>query len=260
VDLSERGAADAPRHPWEVARARFFVALLAGEGCLAHERWLDVGAGDAWFSTQLLAASSPGHRVVAWDAFYSPEDLAVTPADPRLSLVADQPDERFGGLLLMDVVEHVADDVEFVRSIVQQNLEPDGSVLVTVPAYQRLFSAHDVALGHYRRYHPDQCRALLAAADLRVVRQGGLFQTLLAARGALVLAERLRGRATRRDDRGPDSPQSGQRGIGSWSGGERLGRAIAAGLTLEARVSRAVARRGRSIPGLTYWALCTGPE
>lgn len=252
MDLSERGAADAPRHPWEIARAAFFVGVLAREGCLERTTWLDVGAGDAWFSRQLLGAGSPQHRVVAWDSFFTPDELAAPTPDPRLRLVADQPDERFEGILLMDVVEHVADDRGFLRGVVEQNLAPGGVVLVTVPAYQRLFSAHDVALRHYRRYHPSECRALLVATGLRIERQGGLFHSLLVARAASVAIERARTKLqpSRRQARGGH-------GIGAWSGGERLGRAIVRGLGYEVRLSRALSRRGHTVPGLTYWALCT---
>ena len=44
------------RHPWEVARARFFIRLIQRLGLPAvTDGWLDVGAGDAWFAQQLLA-------------------------------------------------------------------------------------------------------------------------------------------------------------------------------------------------------------
>ncbi len=55
---------------------------------------------------------------------------------------------------MLDVIEHVEDDVGFVRDVVDGSLAPGGWVLVSVPAYQSLFSSHDRALKHFRRYAP----------------------------------------------------------------------------------------------------------
>ena len=61
--------------------------------------------------------------------------------------------ECFNGFLLVaaKLVEHVPDDLLFFSSIVR-NLEPGSYLIVTVPAAQRLWSSHDEAFGHYRRY------------------------------------------------------------------------------------------------------------
>ena len=53
--------------------------------------------------------------------------------------------------LLMDVLEHVPDD-HLLLSTVLSRCEPGTHVLITVPALWPLWSHHDVALGHYRRY------------------------------------------------------------------------------------------------------------
>ena len=58
---------------------------------------------------------------------------------------------RFDIITVMDVLEHLPDDqaamCEFFRV-----LKPGGRVIATVPAYQHLWSEHDVALMHFRRY------------------------------------------------------------------------------------------------------------
>ena len=53
--------------------------------------------------------------------------------------------------LLMDVLEHVPDDV-FLLSSLLAGVEPGAYVLLTVPADMRLWTEHDVSFGHYRRY------------------------------------------------------------------------------------------------------------
>ena len=41
--------------------------------------------------------------------------------------------------------------------IVDTMMAEHGWILVSVPAYQSLFTSHDTALKHYRRYSPVQC-------------------------------------------------------------------------------------------------------
>ena len=71
MDLIERPGGVVRRHPWELSRARFFLALLERLELLGTtDRWLDVGAGDAWFAQQLRSVLPSGARLTCWDAFY----------------------------------------------------------------------------------------------------------------------------------------------------------------------------------------------
>jgi hypothetical protein len=60
-------------------------------------------------------------------------------------------DEKCDLILLMDVPEHVDDDVGLMRSALVGAAE-HAYMLITVPAFQKLFSAHDIFLEHKRRY------------------------------------------------------------------------------------------------------------
>jgi SAM-dependent methyltransferase len=60
-------------------------------------------------------------------------------------------DRRYDVICALDVVEHLEHDAEALRWIAAL-LRPGGLLILTVPAYQWLFSDHDRALGHYRRY------------------------------------------------------------------------------------------------------------
>lgn len=65
---------------------------------------------------------------------------------------AFSPEERDADVMLaMDVMEHVPDDFLFASSLLAA-LKPGGHLLITVPADAALWSAHDDAFGHYRRY------------------------------------------------------------------------------------------------------------
>ena len=55
-------------------------------------------------------------------------------------------------ILLADVIEHVEQPKELLKDL-KKFLKKDGHILITVPAYQFLFSKKDKVLGHYRRYN-----------------------------------------------------------------------------------------------------------
>jgi SAM-dependent methyltransferase len=68
-------------------------------------------------------------------------------------------------VLLLDVLEHIDDDVNFINDIVK-NLNPNAILLITVPAHMCLWSQHDVVLGHKRRYSAGKLRSLWKNSDV----------------------------------------------------------------------------------------------
>jgi hypothetical protein len=247
MDLIERPTDEVRRHPWEIARARFFLKLIERLGVVRDTAsWLDVGAGDAWFAHQLREVIPEAARLVCWDVNYSPSQLeAASATSGGVVLTQARPSGVFDGVLMLDVIEHVEDDIGFVRGIVRESVAVGGWVLVSVPAYQSLFSEHDRALKHFRRYSPPQLRSVLEAAELSVEARGGLFHALLPVRGAQVLQERHRG------------PAPEQTGIGAWQGDPRVSRLVTAVLDMEARLSLALGTRHMPpLPGLSTWAFC----
>jgi hypothetical protein len=247
MDLIERPTDEVRRHPWEIARARFFLRLVERLAVVeGTASWLDVGAGDAWFAHQLRAVIPDAARLVCWDVNYSPSQLeAASAADGGVVLTQARPSGAFDGVLMLDVIEHVEDDIGFVRAVVRDLVAVGGWVLVSVPAYQGLFSEHDRALKHFRRYSPRGLRSVLEAAGLTIEARGGLFHALLPVRGAQVLRERHRG------------PAPEQTGIGAWQGDDRVSRVVTALLDGEARLSLAMGTRQLPVvPGLSTWAFC----
>jgi SAM-dependent methyltransferase len=250
MDLTEVPAGTFRRHPWETARAHFFRQVLAQAGLLAGPRAvLDAGAGDGFVARTLLDALPGGSAVVCLDAHYAEEDLRryAAPPRPELSFVRECPAQRFDLILLLDVLEHVRDDLTFLSSLVANHLGPGGTVLVSVPAWPVLFSRHDEALAHFRRYSPNQCRALLTAAGLDLREQGGLFHSLVVPRALAVGRERW---LARRGQSPPAPPRAGD-----WGGGPALTTILNALLRADGALSRRLAGAGIALPGLSFWAL-----
>ena len=97
-------------------------------------------------------------------------------------------------VLFLDVLEHLDDDVAALR-VAQRALGDDGVLVVTVPAFPWLWTAHDVALGHRRRYTAAALRRVVESAGFVVTRMT-YFNTLLFPIVALVRVwHRLRAHA-----------------------------------------------------------------
>lgn len=254
MDLHELPDQPFQRHPWEIARARFFCSVLAGRGALDRpRRILDVGAGDGYLARQLLVQLPLGSEILCFDPHYTDVQLSRFGQAGGVRFTRERPAGKFDLILLLDVIEHVADDRELlVRSA--EALAEGGAILVSVPAWGALYTRHDLFLGHHRRYRPAQLRKVLAAAGLRLEAGGGLFHSLLLVRAGEKLAELGRGRRTR-----PVPEEFGggdEAGVGQWKGGAALTRAIGTLLALDNRASTAAASLGLNVPGLSTWALC----
>jgi hypothetical protein len=145
---------------------------------------------------------------------------------------------------MLDVLEHVDDDASFLAETANENLADDGYLLLSVPAWQMLFSGHDRALEHRRRYQPADCRSLIEGSGLTPIRTGAAFHSLLLLRAADLAARRVLGYKVR------------EHAELVWRGGE-LSRDVVAGLLkADTRVSLALERKGLELPGLSWWALC----
>jgi hypothetical protein len=94
---------------------------------------------------------------------------------------------------VLDVIEHIEDDFEFCSGLAAK-LDRGATVVITVPAMNRLWSSWDTALGHYRRYDKVRLRAPLEAAGFEVLELSYLFPEMVPA--ALL---RRRGRKARDD-------------------------------------------------------------
>jgi ubiquinone/menaquinone biosynthesis C-methylase UbiE len=75
--------------------------------------------------------------------------------------------EQFDLITGLDVLEHIEED----RLALQEwcrILKPGGHLMLTVPAYQWLWSGHDVSLGHCRRYTAKELKTRVHAAGFQI--------------------------------------------------------------------------------------------
>jgi SAM-dependent methyltransferase len=101
-------------------------------------------------------------------------------------------EETFDLITCLDVIEHVPDDVAALVEL-RRVCRPGGWLLVTVPAYQFLWSRHDEANHHYRRYARPSLQRAAGAAGWTVERVSAFNSVLLAPAAAVRLAQRRLG-------------------------------------------------------------------
>lgn len=140
-------------------------------------RLLEIGCGTG----NMLSALSEFGEAVGLEA--NDTLLAVAQAAGLDARKGALPDDLGGTqgwaeiVLLLDVLEHLDDDVAGLRRA-RETLGEGGLLLVTVPAFGWLWSGHDIALGHRRRYTSAGLRRVVEAAGYRVERVS-YFNTLL---------------------------------------------------------------------------------
>ena len=113
---------------------------------------LDLGCGTGFTAVWL---SEQGFRTYGIDAH--PSFLSYQSAGRGAGFVAGdvfsiEPKEEFDFVLLLDVLEHIRDDVGFLAHALKF-LKPGGVCIITVPAFRWLWSSADELAQHYRRYN-----------------------------------------------------------------------------------------------------------
>ena len=166
---------------WFVAKRRLVERWVAR--CLADGpgRVLDLGCGTG-ANLEALARQSEAYGLDS-------ESAALECASRRRlpGLVAGLAGgipfaaDAFAVVTALDLLEHLEDDRRVLAEVFRV-LRPGGWFLITVPAYPWLWGAHDLALGHCRRYRRAELAQKLSAAGFRptrVVHFFGLFFPLM---------------------------------------------------------------------------------
>ena len=157
-------------HFWYRGRHRFLLeavrryalpgrpAIDLGAGCGGWAAYLRTHAPD-WFQPLAVADSSLG-------ALQRSLELVPGLEAYQVDLLNLGWEERWDTAFLLDVLEHIPDDIGALRQI-GQCLRPGGRVFITAPALQFFWSWNDDAVGHVRRYSRQQLEEAGRQAGLR---------------------------------------------------------------------------------------------
>jgi hypothetical protein len=204
-------------------------------------RYADVGSGDLYFARRLSALTDA--PVYAVDVNYGAPRI-----DGSIRICTDLvqvPSESIDCAVLMDVLEHIVDDVGLLDSM-GRILTRSGRVLITVPAHAFLWSEQDVFLGHHRRYDRKGLRDVLNRGGLDVIESFYFYAVPFVARAITVALSRA----------GIGGPKAG--GVGTWRYPltHPITRAVRTTLNGDFRVSRRLGESALSGWGLSICAIC----
>jgi SAM-dependent methyltransferase len=171
------------QHWYYASKGRAMRRFIGG---VARRSLLDVGAGSGVFSKILLDHGSSQAVCVdpAYGADHDGEHQGKT-----IQFVRAVDSSTADLVLMMDVCEHVDDDVGLIGGYAQL-VKPGTHFLITVPAFQFLFSGHDQFLEHKRRYTIASLEKSVAAAGLEVLHGSYYFAAVFPLAAIQRLVER----------------------------------------------------------------------
>ncbi len=186
MDLKEEKAigGDPGAHWYYIAKGRALKGLL---GRKSGATILDVGAGSGVFS-KMFVADGVADSAVCVDPNYADDFLGRRRTD-NISFVRAVDKVEADTVLMIDVIEHVDDDVALIRDYADK-AAPGTRFLISVPAFQFLWSSHDEFLEHRRRYTLASLERAVEEAGLAPLKMRYFFGLLFPAVAALRMAEK----------------------------------------------------------------------
>jgi len=185
------------RHWWYRARRRVLAELIRRKAPPpAGARLLEIGCGTG-HNLAMLGQFGPVDGLEL-------DDQARAIAETRLGRrvmssplpeLSGVPERHYDLIGAFDVIEHIDDDEAALASIATR-LKPGGKFVMTVPAHQWMWSAHDVVNHHKRRYSKAGLKTLVDNSPLRL-EAIGYFNSLLF---PVAVAERMASKARGKDD------------------------------------------------------------
>lgn len=234
------------RHPWETSRKNVLHTFLKQAKIpFPIQRIVDIGSGDAYV-IHTLVEKNLATEYFAIDTAYTPEvveQLKINNNNSKVQYVQNlqeylkkYPTEEPTLFLCMDVLEHLEDEKIILDDL---NRKGNNHYFFAVPAFQSVFSSHDVLLGHYRRYTLPQLSSLLNKNEFEIIDKGYYFTTLLFFRKLDKFLKK-------------DKEAS----IDNWEGGKTKTFFINTLLKVDFITSLFLKKIGFQIPGLSCYCLC----
>ena len=153
-------------HFWFTERRRLILKLLH-HFVPAASLGIDVGCGSGFNAVWLSENGLPTVGVDAHDGFRAYQSKGRGNGFIQGDIFSAEPEPEFDFLLMLDVLEHIEQDRNFFAQAGKM-LKPGGIALVTVPAFQYLWSEVDERGGHLRRYKKSDLTAYTSLDKTRL--------------------------------------------------------------------------------------------
>lgn len=238
------------RHPWEIAR-KIVVNKFINRIEKKNIKLLDVGSGDAYLADSFTKKNLDVHSYCV-DTEYTPtliNEIEKAFKNDNLNLYSSLNDvevDTIDIVTLLDVIEHVPRDVDFLNDIIKRAYISDNTYfIITVPAFQTLFSRHDELLRHYRRYNLQQIKKKVIQCNLKLIDSGYFFSVLIFPRLLQLFIEKAQLKKNK---------ELGN--LGTWKGGKLITAIVKNILLLDYEIGRVFKLLGINLPGLSCYIIC----
>ncbi len=222
------------RHWWYLGRRTVIERVLDGNDLPRPARILDAGCGSGRNMVELARRGA----VTGVELSHTSVELARARARGEVieGSVLEMPftEASFDLAVSLDVIEHLEDDLAALSEL-RRVVSPGGTLLLTVPAYQWLWSGHDVINHHHRRYTRRSLQRVAEEAGWRQVRTTYFNSLLLPVAILLRVLDRVDTKTT-------------ESSLDLWVPPQPLNRLLERPLALEAGL---IARGGRIPCGLS---------
>ena len=139
------------RHWWYRGRRTVLDGVIDGLGLPPGARILDAGCGSGRNMVELARRGSVSGVELSGASVELARARGVGEVIAGSVLELPFADASFDLIVSLDVIEHLEDDLAALREF-RRTIAPGGALLITVPAYQWLWSGHDEINYHHRRY------------------------------------------------------------------------------------------------------------
>jgi SAM-dependent methyltransferase len=226
------------RHWWYRGRRTVLARAIAGLRLPPSPRILDAGCGSGRNMVELARRGTVTGVELSSTSVSLARERGAGEVIEGSVLEMPFADDSFDLAVSLDVIEHLEDDLGALREL-RRVVAPGGSLLVTVPAYQWLWSGHDEINHHHRRYTRRSLKRVAEQAEWEQTRTTYFNSLLLPVAILLRALDRLSTRTT-------------ESSLDLWVPPEPLNWLLERPLTLEA----ALIGRGVRIPaGLSLLAV-----
>lgn len=248
MDINETGRVLKSRHPWELSRTKCTLGAVSRYLSAIHKDdrgklYINVGAGDLYFDHALLKEYEKD-VVYAVDIGYQSGEESNNQKEKKFRCLEEIEENDFDYAIMMDSLEYMEDDVEYVKEL-GGKVKEGGYLFFTVPAFQKLYSEHDVIVKNLRRYDRKSFGKMIGGiSGLKVVEQHYFYFSLLCVRWiqkALHMKIDPEHKVTT-----------------GWSFGEKslVTKLVTGCLNLDFMIGRALSRHKIFLPGLSLLVVC----
>lgn len=244
------------RHPWELARSEVVLSLIkkyydfsSENECIIY----DIGCGDI-FLAERLSKKIKASKIIAIDNAFNSEIISQLEKkinNPAISIFqsiqqAKTLNKPADIILLLDVLEHIKDDKGFLSSLLTESFVNHKTLFViTVPAFQTMFSSHDEFLNHFRRYSNKTLLNTINKAGLSAVDYGYFFYSLFLIRCFQSYKTKIFGH-----------PNKTFKGVARWKERKFLDYCLKNFLIIDFRLFKLLKNAGLKFPGLSNYIIC----